>query len=134
MAKKASSDERKAFAKGFAISCVLDEEISKLAKATSKARRSYHRKRIHRFETKITPAKKQRAIKNRRPINAKCLEYFRQYGVPRNIRHFIKWLSREGVLTRANKWGKQFEVGESLVRDILHNTFGVKGTPGRKLP
>jgi hypothetical protein len=72
-----------------------------------------------------TPAKKQRAIDDRRSINAVCLKY-RQFGVPKNIRHFKEWLSQHGALTRTNKWGKQFDVGETIVRDILHNTFGVK--------
>src|ERR1019366_2889011 len=41
MTNKVSRKDEKAFGMGFAISCVLDEEISKLDKETSKARRSY---------------------------------------------------------------------------------------------
>lgn len=125
-------EDEKAFNASFKISCVLDEEISRLEKAKTPRAQKHSRKRIHQWETKITPAKKQKAIGDRKPIIAKCWEYFRQYGAPTNICDFIKWLDQAGVLTRTNEWGKTKERSDTSVRSILHDTFGISGKRGRK--
>jgi hypothetical protein len=135
ISNESSLKDKKAFDRGYAISKPLvevEEDISKLCKGASRSRRKHLRDRQHQLGIQITLGKKQTAIDGRRPINARCLEYFRQKGVPENIRDFINWLKQERVLDKTNKWGRSFKISETTVRDILHNTFGITGKPGRK--
>ena len=88
-------------------------------------------KAIRRLDVKITPWKKQKAADDSRPLIAAFLEYIRQHGVPSNIKHFIRRLRDDGVLTKT-RLGRKWPVSDTTARTILRNAIGVKGQKGRK--
>jgi hypothetical protein len=119
---KTEKNAAMAFEKGFKASVKLDELQSKLDDTDQKGQRAQYKKTIRRLENELTPGMKRAAIKRHREINALAMEYFRLFGAPDNIRHFIKWLQSQGAGSVLN---------ERTLRDILSNKFGIKGKPGR---
>lgn len=119
-----SGRERQAFQKAFAIARALEDEISKFGTATGKLsqRLTSH---IRRLGAQLTPAKKAKAIEERRPLVRKMLEYVREHGAPKNFRDLYRWLGQD-ALRRKNKWGKRYWICETTVRDVWRTIFGPK--------
>lgn len=130
LTKKQTRQQKRTFDGWFEKCVQLDALESDLPKASERVQ-SIKKEIIAGIEDELTPASKAAAIENNREFKKAALEYFREYGAPRNITHFLDAMREKGVLERTYGSGESSDRKDSAARDILRKTFGIVGKPGR---
>jgi hypothetical protein len=112
------------FDRAFYICCEIERLKGEAATASGPSKSAIENK-IRRLERKITPAKKRKAIEDRRPLVSRCSEIFRKEGAPANKAHFVRRLRDEGILTKA-RVGRQWPISDTTAREILRTVLRLR--------
>lgn len=118
------------YSRAFDIWSLIAAEERHYDRAGSDAARRRIKANIRRLKLLVVPRESVLKADRRRPIVAKCLEYIRQHGAPRNIRQMFNWMKAQGVMSGPTEHGKLWSVSETKFRLILHEVFGVYGSRG----
>jgi hypothetical protein len=81
----------------------------------------------HRLDTQITPARKEKAIAQKRLFTSEYLKYCGSHDEPQSVTGFIEDLDAREVRNK----GPAIKTSDTTVRNVVRKLWGKPGAPGR---